>query len=263
VFELNVTTEELRKSGTLIRLAPQPLKLLELLARRSGQVVTREEIQSTLWGGKTYVDFEQGMNHCIKQIRNALSDSADTPLYIETLPRRGYRFLAPVVTKRIPAPPPRVVESTSGIQTSAIPAGLPVSGPSPAPVVRDPTAALRAQHPAAAASQQELPMPVEPKPEPKSVPLKIILVAGLLLAAAIVAWVYWRTRKAAYLEEKRTVVVAELEDTAGELRQRGLPVGACWQPAFSAAVRQHAEPGAPATEAPSPVRGHRGETIVV
>ena len=68
-FELNLATEELRKSGTLIRLAPQPFRLLTLLARRSGQVVTREEIQQTLWGGETYVDFEQGMNHCIKQIR--------------------------------------------------------------------------------------------------------------------------------------------------------------------------------------------------
>ncbi len=67
VFELNVTTEELRKSGTLVRLAPQPLKLLALLARRSGQVVTREDIQQALWGGETYVDFEQGMNHCISR----------------------------------------------------------------------------------------------------------------------------------------------------------------------------------------------------
>ena len=63
VFELNVTTEELRKSGILIRLAPQPLKLLALLARRSGQVVTRVEIQQTLWGEETYVDFEQGIGY--------------------------------------------------------------------------------------------------------------------------------------------------------------------------------------------------------
>src|SRR5271165_7210687 len=146
VFELNVTTEELRKSGTLIRLAPQPLKLLAL---RSGQVVSREEIQQALWGGETYVDFEQGMNHCIKQIRNALSDSADTPLYIETVPRRGYRFLAPVVTKTIPAPPPRVVESQSGIQPQG-----PTLGAAGAtlPVVTDPTKGFQPQAPPAAAT---------------------------------------------------------------------------------------------------------------
>ena len=127
VFELNLTTEELRKSGTLLKLSPQPFKLLAFLVRRSGQIVTREDIQRQLWGGETYVDFEQGMNHCIKQIRSALSDSADRPLYVETIPRRGYRFLAPVVSKTILAPAPRVIESQSGIQSSiAVPAIRPV-----------------------------------------------------------------------------------------------------------------------------------------
>ncbi len=116
VFELNVTSEELRKSGALVKLAPQPLKLLALLARSSGQLVTREEIQQTLWGGQTYVDFEQGMNHCIKQIRTALSDNADAPVYIETIPRHGYRFLAPVAMKTVPAPPSMVIQSQSGVE---------------------------------------------------------------------------------------------------------------------------------------------------
>src|SRR5580698_7172893 len=110
-----------------------------MLARRSGQVVSREEIQQKLWGEETYVDFEQGMNHCIKQIRNALSDSADTPLYVETVPRRGYRFLAPVDSKTILAPPPRVVESTSGIQTK-VPMP-PVTPPQPLPAVAPPKTA--------------------------------------------------------------------------------------------------------------------------
>ncbi len=117
VYELNLATQELRKGGTPLKVAPQPFRLLALLASRAGQVVTREEIQQQLWGEETYVDFEQGMNHCIKQIRNALNDNADTPLYVETLPRRGYRFLAPVTSKEIPTPPPRVTESKSGIQS--------------------------------------------------------------------------------------------------------------------------------------------------
>lgn len=194
VFELNVTTEELRKSGTLIRLAPQPLKLLTLLARRSGQVVSRDEIQQTLWGGETYVDFEQGMNHCVKQIRNALSDSADTPLYVETVPRRGYRFLAPVVTKRVLAPPPRVVESKSGV---------PLSGTAPAilatdkPVINDPTAALKAQPPAAVDPAEVVSSPMEIEPASKNPSWKIILIAAVLLAVIVAGLVYWRTRKTA------------------------------------------------------------------
>ncbi len=115
VFELNLDTEELRKFGTPIKLRPQPFRLLALLASCSGQVITREEIKEQLWGEDTYVDFEHGMNKCIKQIRTALSDDANKPVYIETVPRHGYRFLAPVVAKTVLAPPPRVKESSSGI----------------------------------------------------------------------------------------------------------------------------------------------------
>ena len=96
VFELNLVSEELRKFGTPVKIAPQPFKVLALLASQAGQIVTREQIQLQLWGEETYVDFEQGLNHCIKQIRYALNDSPETPRYIETLPRRGYRFVAPV-----------------------------------------------------------------------------------------------------------------------------------------------------------------------
>ena len=115
VFELNLDLEELRKNGTLLKLPPQPFKLLALLASRSGQVVTRDEIQGQLWGNDTFIDFEQGVNKCIKQIRTALSDNPDSPLYLETIPRRGYRFLAPVRTKIVPAPPPQVREASSGL----------------------------------------------------------------------------------------------------------------------------------------------------
>ena len=108
VFELDLVTEELRKFGTPIKLPPQPFKVLALLASQSGQVVTREQIQFQVWGEETYVDFEQGMNHCIKQIRNALSDTADTPRYIETLPRRGYRFIAPVEARKLPGETPDI-----------------------------------------------------------------------------------------------------------------------------------------------------------
>jgi DNA-binding winged helix-turn-helix (wHTH) protein len=115
VFELNLDLEELRKNGSVLKLPPQPFRLLAMLASRSGQVVTRDEIQQQLWGSDTFIDFEQGVNKCIKQIRGALGDNADNPLYIETIPRHGYRFLAPVRTKIVPAPPPQVKEASSGL----------------------------------------------------------------------------------------------------------------------------------------------------
>ena len=95
-FVLRAAAGELRKSGILIKLQPQPFQVLLLLVGRAGTVVTREDIQRNLWSDSTFVDFEHGINFAINQIRSALSDSADTPHYIETLPRRGYRFIATV-----------------------------------------------------------------------------------------------------------------------------------------------------------------------
>ncbi len=95
-FELHTGVGELRHHGDLVKLAPQPLKVLEILARRGGEIVTRTEIREQVWCGDTFVDFEQGLNFCIRQIRESLGDSADAPRYIETLPRKGYRFLVPV-----------------------------------------------------------------------------------------------------------------------------------------------------------------------
>src|SRR5262249_6243127 len=95
-FELRTAAAELRLNGDPVKLPPQPLKVLELLARRSGEVLTRNEIREHVWCGDTFVDFEQGLNFCIRQIREALGDHADAPRFVETLPRRGYRFLMPV-----------------------------------------------------------------------------------------------------------------------------------------------------------------------
>jgi DNA-binding winged helix-turn-helix (wHTH) protein/tetratricopeptide (TPR) repeat protein len=95
-FDLDLKNGELSKSGELIKLPPQPTKVLAVLARRSGEVVSRAEIRDQVWHDETFVDFDQGLNFCIRQIREALGDDADAPQYIETLPRRGYRFLMPV-----------------------------------------------------------------------------------------------------------------------------------------------------------------------
>lgn len=96
VFELDAVTGELRKSGHTVRLRPQAAKILVLLASRPGQLVTRDELREKIWGNETFVDFEHGLNLCIREVRAALDDDADTPRYVETLPKRGYRFIAPV-----------------------------------------------------------------------------------------------------------------------------------------------------------------------
>ena len=95
-FELHPGSGELRRHGDRVKLPPQPFKVLEALVRRGGEVVTREEIRERVWHGDTFVDFDQGLNFCIRQIREALGDNAESPQFIETLPRRGYRFVAPV-----------------------------------------------------------------------------------------------------------------------------------------------------------------------
>jgi DNA-binding winged helix-turn-helix (wHTH) protein/tetratricopeptide (TPR) repeat protein len=95
-FELDATNGELRKAGISLKIHPQPFQVLQLLAGRPKQIVTREEIRSALWGDNTFVDFERGINSCVNQIRVTLGDDPEKPRYVETLPRRGYRFVAAV-----------------------------------------------------------------------------------------------------------------------------------------------------------------------
>ena len=95
-FQVNFPARELRKHGVRIRLPGQPFDILTLLLEHAGEVVAREELRRRLWPADTFVDFEHGLNNAIKKLRAALGDSADHPLYIETLPRVGYRFIAPL-----------------------------------------------------------------------------------------------------------------------------------------------------------------------
>ena len=98
-FELDLEAGKLLKNGRMVRLQPQPFRLLRLLVSQPGRLVTREEIQAALWkDDETFVDFEQGVNFAIKQVREALGDRAESSVYIQTVPRRGYRFVAPVAS---------------------------------------------------------------------------------------------------------------------------------------------------------------------
>ena len=96
VFEFDRTTGELWRAGSPVRLQPQPARVLAFLVARAGETVSRDELRQQVWADGTFVDFERGLNFCIAQIRSALRDSAESPRFIETLPRRGYRFIAPL-----------------------------------------------------------------------------------------------------------------------------------------------------------------------
>ncbi len=128
IFEFDDRAGELRRDGQLVRLQPQPSRVLSLLLARPGEVILREELRDHLWGGDTFVDFERGLNFCILQVRAALGDSSDNPRFVQTVPRKGYRFIAPVAADLgVPGRPP----SLQG--TSVLPGDLrpPLQPPSP------------------------------------------------------------------------------------------------------------------------------------
>src|ERR1700722_16540302 len=125
-FEVSLHSGELRKAGLRIRVQQQPLKLLEVLLNRPGEVVTREELRSRVWPDDTFGDFDQAVNIAIAKLRSALGDSAESPRYIETVPKRGYRFIADVsfvdAEGHMPADPvDRVGESGPPLQMPAAP----------------------------------------------------------------------------------------------------------------------------------------------
>jgi DNA-binding winged helix-turn-helix (wHTH) protein/TolB-like protein len=114
-FEFSPSTGELRRDGVRVRLQAQPARVLAALVTRPGQLVTRETLQREIWGEGTHVDFERGLNFCIAQVRAALRDSAETPRFIETVPKQGYRFIASLTTE--PAEP----SSTPGLPPAESP----------------------------------------------------------------------------------------------------------------------------------------------
>src|SRR5262249_40593179 len=126
-YELDLRLGELRKNGIRVKLSGQPFQILVILLERPGDLVTREQLQQRLWPSDTFVDFDRGLNAAINRVRDALGDSAENPRFVETLPRRGYRFIAPLNSS------PAVVRapSESNIcppQTATSSATLPVPG---------------------------------------------------------------------------------------------------------------------------------------
>jgi DNA-binding winged helix-turn-helix (wHTH) protein len=161
VFEFDLARDELRKAGAAVRLQPQPLKLLRLLAGHPRKLFTREEIQRELWGNGTHVDFEQGINFCVSRVRAALGDQADSPRFVETLPRRGYRWIGPV----------EWVPRERDVRVARLP------GPAGLSVV----------------AQAAPPLPGDPAPRPARRGRRALLALGLVLTGSAMAWA-WRER---------------------------------------------------------------------
>ncbi len=126
VFEVDVRSAELRKQGVRIKLQEQPFQVLAVLLQRPGEVVTREELRSQNWPPDTFVDFDNSLNTAINKLREALGDSADNPRFIETLPRRGYRFITPVTSedRKASATGAAAVSDKRAWKTAAIMAGV-------------------------------------------------------------------------------------------------------------------------------------------
>ena len=114
LYEFDPQTHELRREGALIHLQAQPAQVLACLLANAGEVVTRDELRQAVWGGETFVDFERGLNFCISQVRAALRDEAASPIYIQTVPKQGYRFLAPVLPANGSASAPEQAVANGG-----------------------------------------------------------------------------------------------------------------------------------------------------
>src|SRR5215471_3452991 len=127
LFEADSGSGQLLKQGTHVRLQDQPFRMLILLLERPGEVVTREELRERLWPENTFVEFDNGLNVAVRKIRDALGDDADNPRFVETVPRRGYRFIAPVSIKTATAGPPQELPQP-GQPAARSPAGAATSG---------------------------------------------------------------------------------------------------------------------------------------
>ena len=187
-FELALKSGELRKNGSVVRLQPQPFKVLAFLVTHAGQTISRQELQEAVWEEGTFVDFEHGLNFCIKQIRAALGDEAQSPRMVETLPRRGYRFIAPV--KNI-----EKVENVENVEN--------VSG-----VVRPDATPLERR------LQEVLPQPAG------GASRRFLLKAVIATALLIAAYVGWRSLNRVSAPASRVMVaVLPFENLSGETGQ--------------------------------------------
>ena len=193
-FEVNFQSGELRKGGMRLRLSGQPFQVLAVLVERPGEVVNREELQARLWPADTFVDFDHGLNNAVARIREVLNDSSDTPRYVETVPRRGYRFIAPVTG----APSdngsrPAVETGQAHAETHRAASGMPVPG--------------------------------KRKPYATLMQLLLGVTAFLILLAAIVLYRVWSSKSVAQPPPIKSLAVLPLKNLSGDPSQEYLADG--------------------------------------
>ena len=185
-FEVDVVSGELRRQGLKIRLQDQPFRLLVLLLNHAGEVVTREKVRETLWPAETYVDFDHSLNTAVRKLREALGDSGEAPRYVETLARRGYRFIAPV------APLPTVPVADS--------ADAAVASLSPSPAAARPSTAARRL-------------------------LILAIVVAICVAALVGYWVVPRPGPTSQSGRRLTLAVLPFDNLSGDADQEYLSDG--------------------------------------
>jgi eukaryotic-like serine/threonine-protein kinase len=204
-YLVDLAAGEVRKNGSRIRLQEKPLRVLALLAARQGQLVTREELHKRLWPEDTFVDFETGLNTAVSKLRDALSDSAETPRYIDTLPRRGYRFVCPVELINGDQPSP----ANSDIGQELGPESVPQLVLQPAAHPEPPWTAV------AYSGTERRKASVARSTIRKT--LWISLAAAVLLAAGGAYWVT-HGRAALSFRSSDSVLLADFENQTGETR---------------------------------------------
>lgn len=201
-FEANLDTGELRKHGHRLRLATQPFQVLNLLLSRPGELVTREEFRTALWPGDVHVDFDHSLNAAVKKLRQALNDSAETPRYIETLPKRGYRFIGPTEVPQAP-------------ETQASAASIPDSSNAPPEVAA----------PLAEASAPALTLAGQSGSERKRL-LYVAVAVAMTIAISIGYW-KWKAQyiRPAASSDRTMLAVLPFDNLTGDARQEYLSDG--------------------------------------
>src|ERR1017187_10213865 len=198
VFELDLKACELRKHGVRLKLPEQPFQVLVVLLEKPGEIVTREELRNRLWPGDTFVDFDHGLNNAVMRLREVLGDASENPRFVETIPRRGYRFIAPVIGSAVPGPTTTDSEVESGL--------VPIKAASPT-VER---AALEATS-----------QPASIRRQPATTRLAILITAILALAgigAGLFHYARVGTTKSNRVQNK-SLIVLPIENLSGDKDQ--------------------------------------------
>jgi TolB-like protein/DNA-binding winged helix-turn-helix (wHTH) protein/Tfp pilus assembly protein PilF len=199
VFEVDLKACELRKHGLRIKLPEQPFQVLVVLLEKPGEIVTREELRNRLWPGDTFVDFDHGLNNAVMRLREVLGDASENPRFVETIPRRGYRFIAPVVGSAFPVP----TTTDSEVEAGDV------------PIEAAPPTAERA---ALEATSQ----PIGIRRQPATTRLAILITAILALAALLGAGLFHYTRAGTPKSDRaqnKSLIVLPIENLSGDKDQ--------------------------------------------